>query len=160
MRKTKDLVISQDGSRDNGKLFILTEMPAAQAERWAARAFNSLARSNIEIPDSVAGAGIVGIFVIGMKMLFAMEWAVTAELMDEMLGCVVHVPDIANNPGYTRPLVGSLAVADDVEEVETLILLRQEVFALHAGFTLAEAISKLTSALNPAASSSTETSPA
>lgn len=143
MRKTKELVIEAPG-RDQGKLFILTEMPALQAERWALKAVNGLARANVEIPDTVVGAGIVGVWVMGIKMLFAMDFSVCEELADEMLGCVVFRPD-PGNPTFVRPIVGggALVVEGDVEEVTTLRLLREEVFRLHVGFTLAEAIQKL-----------------
>lgn len=158
MLKTKDVVIEADG-RDRGKVFLLTEMPSARAERWAAKVFNGLARSNVEIPDTVVGAGIVGVWVMGVKMLFAMDFAICEDLMDEMMRCVQFIPD-KTHPEIMRPIIGALAIESDIEEVETRIKLREEVFALHVGFTPAEAISKLTSALNPQDSPNTETSPA
>jgi hypothetical protein len=155
--KTKEIVIETAG-RDQGKAFVLTELPAMQAEKWAARAFNGLARANVEIPDTVVGAGLVGVWVMGIKMLFAMDFAICSELMDEMLSCVQFRPDPAN-PAVLRPIIGKGSAQGDVEEVTTLKELREEVFKLHVGFSLAEIIQKLTSALNPQTSSNTETSP-
>ena len=156
MRKTKYLTISAEG-RDKGKAFLITEMDAFRAEKWGARALNGLARANVEIPDTVAGAGIVGVFVMGLKMLFAMDYAVAEPLLDEMMGCVQYVHSADVPP---RPIVGPNSVAGDVEEPMTLVNLREEVFALHVGFTVAEAVSKLTSVMSPLpTSSNTSTSP-
>lgn len=155
--KSKEVLIEAEG-RDRGKVYVITEMPAAQAEMWAVRAFNGLARANVEIPDTVVGAGIVGVWIMGVKMLFAMDFAVCRDLLDEMMACVEHVPN-PQTPEVRRKLVGNLAIPTDTEEVATRIKLREEVFALHVGFTPAEAISKLTSALKPQDSSSTATSP-
>lgn len=158
-RNTLELVIQAEG-RDKGKLFIITEMSARKAEMWGAKALNALARSNVQIPDSVMGAGIVGVWVMGVKMLFAMDFVIIPELLDEMMACAEFCPEPIGNPNYRRSLVGDLAVEDDVEEVATRIHLREQIFKLHVGFTPAEAISKLTSALSPQASSSAPTSPA
>lgn len=159
MLKTSEVTIPEDGGRDKGKTFVLTEMPALRAERWALKAMNGLARANVEIPDTVVGAGIVGVWVMGVKMLFAMDFSVCEELADEMLTCIAIRPD-PGNPQFLRPLAGAMAVQGDVEEVTTLRLLREEVFRLHVGFTLAEAIQKLRSAITPPGSPSTSTSPA
>jgi hypothetical protein len=150
MRKTKEITISAEG-RDKNKTFLLTEMDAFRAEKWGARALNGLARANVEIPDTVAGAGIVGVFVMGLKMLFAMDFSVAEPLLDEMMGCVqyVHAPGIP-----PRPIIGANAVDGDVEEPMTLVRLREEVFALHTSFTVAEAVSKLTSVMSPLPTSS------
>lgn len=157
MRKTEEVWVTGDG-RDYGKLYVITEMPARQAEMWAFKAFNALARSNVQIPDTVVGAGIVGVWVLGVKMLFAMDFATMPELLEEMMACAQFCPDPVGNRNFLRPLVGDQAIDDDVEEVETRIHLREQIFKLHVGFTPAEAISKLTSALNPVAASSAPTS--
>ena len=52
-RRTKTYVIA-DENRDKGKMFLLTEMPALQAEKWAIRAFLALAKAGLVIPDDVA----------------------------------------------------------------------------------------------------------
>lgn len=149
MRKTKEIIIEAEG-RDRGKTFLLTEMPAEQAELWAARAFNGAARANIEIPESIKGAGIVGVFVVGVKMFLSCDFPTVQELMKEMMACVQYRPE-ADKP-FVRPLA-----SEDIEEVVTRMFLREEVIRLHAGFTLAEAILKLTSVFPVLSSLGTQT---
>ena len=40
----------QDEGRDNGKVFVLTEMPASRAESWAMRALLALMANGVEVP--------------------------------------------------------------------------------------------------------------
>jgi len=129
-RKTKTLVIDQgdDFPRDNGKVFVLTEMPAMQAEKWATRALFALARSGVEIPEGIEGLGWAGVAVVGMRALGGVAFDDVEPLMDEMMGCVQIQPDPRQS--FTRPLI-----VDDIEEVPTLLLLRREVFDLHANFS-------------------------
>ncbi|MCI0152402.1 hypothetical protein KNO81_42165 [Paraburkholderia sediminicola] len=49
-------------------------------------------------------------------------------LLDEMMGCVSIQPNPAD-PKIVRGLI-----PDDIEEVNTRVLLRREVFRLHTGF--------------------------
>jgi len=151
MRKTRELVIDAEG-RDKGKTFILTEMAAEQAELWAARAFNGAARANVEIPESIKGAGIVGVFVIGLKMFLSCDFPTVQELMKEMMDCVQYRPE-PEKP-FTRPLASG-----DIDEVATRLFLREEVIRLHTGFTLAEVLLRLTSAFPVLSSLGTSTSP-
>jgi hypothetical protein len=159
MRKSVTIVIDKEG-RDHGKHFLLTEAPAMKVELWAARAFNGLARANVQIPEEVRGSGVVGVFIMGIKMLVAMEWDVQQGLMNEMLECARYMPD-PMKPEVLRPLIGPGSNPDgDVEEFLTIVHLREEIFALHAGFTLAGVISTLPSAAKQAeAWLSTSTSP-
>lgn len=154
--KTKLIVIDYDG-RDKGKFYLLTEMSSFRAERWATRAFNGMARSNVQIPDTVIGSGIVGVWVMGVKMLFAMDFSICEDLLEEMMSCVQHMPD-QTKPDILRPISGPLSIETDIEEVRTRLRLREEVFALHTDFTPAEALSRLTSAMSPPDSQSAPTS--
>ena len=70
MRKTEIVKVPADwGKRDAGKVFLLTEWPAARAEKWAVRALLALNRSGGEIPLNVAGIGMEGIAVIGIAAI-------------------------------------------------------------------------------------------
>lgn len=129
MRKVKEIVIPDEG-RDKGKTFILTEMPAALAEKWASRAFLALAKSEVDIPDGIAEAGLAGVAVLGFRMLSRMQFTDAEALLDEMFGCVTYRPD-PKNPAYVRA-----PLDDDIEEVRTRLRLRAEVFTLHTGFTI------------------------
>ena len=143
MRKTKTFVVPKDLTyeRDVGKVFQLTEMPASQAERWAFRAFQALARAGVDLPDNVTGAGIA---VVGLKALGTMPFEEAAALMDEMFSCVKIVRDTSH------PEMAFSLMEDDVQEVATRVRLRAEVFELHTGFSFAG--TKPTSTSTPASS--------
>jgi hypothetical protein len=55
-----------------------------------------------------------------------------------MLACVQIIPDAS------RPMVRRALVEDDIEEVTTLLRLREEVLSLHTGFSLRDYRLKLT----------------
>src|SRR5512147_2710546 len=112
MRKTKTVTVNAQ-NRDNGKSFLLTEMPALKAEKWAARAFLALAKSGIELPDSATSNGMAGFASVGFEAIGRLDWADAEPLLDEMMTCV----QISPSPGVVRPLVEG---ADDIEEVTTL----------------------------------------
>lgn len=146
MRREITVTIT-DKNRDSGKVFVLTEMPASVAERWADRAILAVGHSGANI-DYVKGKGVAGIAVLGFKALFGINEASALALADEMFSCVqIKVP------AATRPLV-----EDDIEEVTTRWRLRAEVFALHTGFSLAELTLTLTSAAKSLALLDTKTS--
>lgn len=128
MRKTKIVTIETE-NRDKGKTYLLTEMPAAQAEKWAARAFLALAKSGVEIPDDVAAAGLAGVAVSGLAALSRIDWRDAEPLLDEMMACVKIQEKL-----LTRVLDPN---AEDIEEVATRLLLRKELLELHLGFSLA-----------------------
>nr|DAH84769.1 MAG TPA: Sperm-activating peptide [Caudoviricetes sp.] len=127
-RKTKALTIADEG-RDQGKVFILREMPASQAEKWAMRALLSVARSGIDIGQA-ASQGMQGIALMGVSALLSANWDDAEPLLDEMMSCIEIRPDPAK-VNIVRALI-----EDDIEEVMTRIKLRQEVLELHVGFSL------------------------
>lgn len=129
MRKNILIKIEAEG-RDKGKVFLLREMPAVQAEKWAARAFLAMARSDVDIPADVAGTGMAGIAIVGLKALGGVTFELAEPLMDEMMACVAIVPD----PG--RPEVTRALIVDDFEEVRTILQLRKELLTLHTGFSI------------------------
>lgn len=145
MRKEIRITITDEG-RDKGKTFIITEMAASKAEKWAAKALLAVAHSGVELPDDVQGAGVAGIAVMGLKALTNLKFEDLEPLMDEMFECVMSQPDPAR-PDIKRPLV-----ENDIEEILTRIRLRAEAFTLHTGFSLAGGPSKLNSTAPPAGS--------
>ncbi len=157
-RKFKDVPIPDDRkigddgkpigeiSRDAGKLFVVREMPASQAEKWAMRALLSVARSGIDIGQA-AGQGMLGIALMGVTALLSASWDDAEPLLDEMMACIQIKPD-PSNPNVVRPLI-----EDDIEEVRTRIDLRREVLELHVGFSLSGVVSKPTSETKPTTSS-------
>lgn len=142
MLKERTVAIPLEG-RDKGKVFKITEMPALQAERWAFRVFQALARTGAELPDGIREAGMAGLAVVGLKALGQIQTEEAFLLMDEMMSCVRIVRD-KSIPDMVFPLLET-----DIEEIPTLAYLRMEVFELHSNFSLAGAKQKLISALAP-----------
>lgn len=118
-----------DAGRDQGKVFVITEMPASQAERWAARAFLALSQGGTDIPDAMMDSGMAGIAKMGISLLSKMRFEDAEVLMEEMFGCVQYQPN-PNKPEIVRDLI-----EDDIEEVKTRISLRMEIFKLHVDFS-------------------------
>lgn len=143
MRKTATVVIDAPG-RDHGRCYLLREMPASQAEKWAVRVFLALSRSGVAIPDDVAASGMAGIALLGMQLFAGIKFEDAEPLLDEMFGCISYIPDPAK-PNVVRGLI-----EDDIEEVATRLRLRKEVFGLHVDFSQAGGL--LTSALGLSAS--------
>lgn len=141
-RKTLTVTIppAEEGSenRDAGKVFLLTEMPASEGERWGIRALLALGRAGIEIPDGLANAGMAGVHEMGgLRLGGALHAEDVEPLMDDMMACIQRVPDPAK-PDIVRALVES-----DIEEVGTRLRLRGEVMNLHLGFSIAGVLSTL-----------------
>lgn len=126
-RNTKEIIIA-DAGRDQGKRFLLMEMPARPAEKWATRAFLALARSGVDIPEDIANSGWAGIAIQSLKTIAGVQFAEAEPLMDEMFKCIQFVPDT----GIPRALVDNGTDGDDIEEIKTRIKLRWEVVHLHS----------------------------
>lgn len=132
-RKTITVEITRE-DRDQGKRFLITELPATKAEKWAARALNALLASGIQISDSAAAAGMRGLaasMAQGLSGFSGMPWNLVEPLLDEMMECVQILPN-ANNPAIMRPLI-----EQDIEEVMTRLTLRNAWLELHIGFSFA-----------------------
>jgi hypothetical protein len=156
-RREKQITIEGEG-RDKGKAFVITEMPATAAEKWAIRAFLAMGQSGVEIPDDLAQAGLMGVASMGVRALLGMPWALVEPLLDEMWACIAYIPD-PGRPGTT--ITGHL-LDTQIEDVSTRLLLRQEVLDLHLGFSLAEITSKFRLAMTAGMTddtSDTSTSP-
>ena len=123
-RKQATITIDTQG-RDFGKTFVLTELSAMAAEEWAGRALFAMLNSGVEIPDSIARAGLAGVAALGITSLTKLSFDAAKPLLNDMLACVQVRP----SPNVTRVLI-----EDDIEEVATLLTLRKEVFNLHLSF--------------------------
>jgi hypothetical protein len=132
MRKTVEITITLEG-RDKGKKFLLTEMSAVQSEAWAWRALNAVVNSGIQVPDDIVAAGWSAVAALGLRGILSADYEAAKPLLAEMMGCIQSVQDVG-----TRKLVIGTPESDDIEDVPTLLLLRDEVFRLHAGFSLTE----------------------
>lgn len=140
MRKTALVKITEGDpqtNRDFGKIFVIKEMAAVVAERWATRALLALARSGVQLPENAASAGWAVIAVMGFQALSHANFDDIQPLLDEMWQCVMIQPD-HRHPDLIRHLMWSGADGEgaDIEEIATMLKLRTEVFNLHAGFSL------------------------
>ena len=153
MRKEIDVTITDPG-RDQGKTFHIREMPATRAEKWAMRALLAVARSGVDLPDDFTGMGMQGIALVGIRAITKITFEDAEPLLDEMMECVTIKPDPRN------PAIMLALIEGDIEEIATLVKLRQEVINLHVSFFTSAGPLKSTSQASPASSSSnTKTSP-
>jgi hypothetical protein len=132
MRKTETVTITAEG-RDKGKQFLLTEMPALKAERWAFRALLALAHSGVEMPAGAAEGGMASFAQAGLQALNRLSFDEARPLLDEMWTCVQIIPE-PKNPQIVRPLVVREMEGDDIEDIETIFHLRDRIFRLHTDF--------------------------
>ena len=157
-RRVKEVRIPSDGDgRDKGKVYVIREMSALRAEKWATRALLALVASGVEIPDDVASSGMAGVAAMGVGVFRGVAYEQLEPLMDEMLACISIKPD-PRNPQVERPIDPE---QDDVEELSTLMTLRMEVLETHTGFSVKDAVSKTSARLKAASPPlNTQTSPA
>lgn len=130
-RKTLNYTVTDKG-RDFGKVFVLTEMLASKAERWATRAIFAIMNNNIELPalpaDFEKNASMAILMEMGIKALGSLKFEDAEPLLKEMLDCVQTMPD-PSKPHILRALF-----EEDTEEVMTRIKLRKAVWSLHSDF--------------------------
>lgn len=131
-RATANYTVTDEG-RDQGKVFVITEMPASKAESWAMRALLALMAGGVEVPDGFERMGMAGMAEVGLKAIAGLKWEVAEPLLAEMWECVQIMPD-SGKPHVTRALI-----EQDIEEVATRLKLRMEVWKLHTGFLKAVA---------------------
>jgi hypothetical protein len=142
MRKVETFIVPRDaGNRDAGKVFVLTEMSAAQGDWLAKRVFLALARSGVDIPEEVREQGLAGLAVYGIKALRGIRPEDLKPLEDELMACVKIRPD-PKHPEIVRNLVED---GVDIEEVSTRWRLQSEVIKLHVGFSIAGYLSQAAS---------------
>ena len=140
-RKSKTITISDHGSRDRGKVFLITELPASLAEDWALRAIRLAQRAGADVPEGIQG-GMAGIAAVGILTVLsgADDVDQLRPLLSEMMDCVQIVTD--PKTGFARKLVQD-GVNEDIEEIRTRIMLRKEWLNVHLDFSIADALSEL-----------------
>ena len=89
-RKTETITIDSD-NRDNGKTFVITEMGAEQAERWAIRALLAFGKSGAENGAMASISSLLDgdkdeIF----KAFMRLDFATIEPLLSEMLDCISY----------------------------------------------------------------------
>lgn len=145
-RKTARITINNEG-RDKGKTFVLIELPADQAERWAIRALLGMLQSGADISPEVINGGMASLAAIGLHSLPGVSWDVAEPLLSEMWECIGY-EHVRGAP--LQEIFGGLN--SQIEEVGTRLALRLAVLELHLGFSVPEnsPTSGLTSGANEA----------
>lgn len=127
-------------NRDEGKLFRVTEWPAATADTWITRIGFAFNQGGGSIPLDLHSVGWEGIAIIGINTF--LRGSIRSEemipLFDELFECVAMIRD-KNHPDVATPIISP----DDIEEVQTRWWLRAEVVRVHMGFSPADALSAL-----------------
>lgn len=152
MRKQEHVVVpSEWGGRDAGKMFLIEEMDAARAEKWALRLYLAVKGTTAEIPPEVERLGMVGVAIRGLNAFFAapVKFEELEPLLDEMFTCVRMVRD------PNRADVATALMPSDVEEVRTRAWLRSEVLRVHTNFSFSDALWRLMTILTREDSPST-----
>ena len=142
-RKTKTVVI--ESGRDNGKSFLVTEMPLTKADKWANTALLAMMRGGVDVggvnfpliidtltpsnaPKIDPAGGMLELARISIAGLGNVTETVGQSLLDQLIeDCVQVVP----TGGSARPM---LSVDDEIEDLKTLWTLRKEAFILHIDF--------------------------
>lgn len=110
-------------NRDTGKVFVITEMSAVQAHKWASKALFAILNSGGEIPDEMLKMGLPGIAAAGMGAVSSIPFAVAEPLLDELMSCVKIRQELTPDG---RPLM-----PEDIEEMSTIFDLQGKVLQLH-----------------------------
>jgi hypothetical protein len=162
---TIGMTIAGRPSRDNGGVFMLTEMPAEQAADWFMRAMQFLVRSGMDVPPHIFEAGPAGFFAMGIGTALAglskAPWFEVKPLLAELLGCVTTY----QAPGASAPIAGWEVIKTQIQEPATIFRLYEEVVSLSLGFSLVERfstyrtlVSTMMAAISPGQSTETSTS--
>lgn len=154
MRKVEVVTVPNWGTRDDGKLFRITEKDAIAAEKWAMRMFIAIKGTGGQMPEGVQQLGMVGIAITGINAFLAapVSYAEIEPLLDDLLACV----SIVRHP--QRPDIAQPLMPDDIEEPRTVAWLRSEVLRVHTGFSFADGLSSLLSSIRmPSADTSQST---
>lgn len=142
-RKTKTLVI--ESGRDQGKSFLITEMPVTRADKWANKALCNLLKAGID-PKSVnvnllintidpnqevkidRMGGMLELATLLGRAVGGIPYEILQDLKDELIDeCVQIIP----SGGSPRQF---LSIDDELESLLTLESLRKEALLIHIDF--------------------------
>lgn len=143
-RKTKTLVI--ESGRDQGKSFLITEMPVTRADKWANTALLAMLRGGVDVSDvnfplivdTITSkddapkidpmGGMLELARITIAGLGNVTETVGQELLDQLINDCAQV---ISSGGVVRQM---LSIDDEIEDLKTLWMLRKESFLLHIDF--------------------------
>lgn len=129
MIREMDYTITTEGP-DKGKVFVISRMPAFQAERWG-RSFlyGATAGTPLEARAVYAGAiAEVARSAVGLNVLRSMDPVFSDPLEKELRDCIKIKPD------PERPSITRFIIDGDFEDISTFIELQQKAFEFNTGF--------------------------
>lgn len=136
-RQIRDVIVDMDGD-DKGKVFRITAMDAWAAEEWGMRALTVMNRANVDLPADALGGGILAIAAYGVRALLSADFDAAKPLLDQMMDTVEFLPAPVAEPNIKRSVYEG-----DIQEVGTILWLRDHVLEINTGFSAAAVISKL-----------------
>jgi hypothetical protein len=138
-RKQNTIIIDTD-NRDKGKTYLIKEMDAFSADKWAFKALSAINMSNVDLSffgglDSLTKSGMQGVFevskVLGgvINLLQSIDEEKLDTIIDDLHYCCYFIPTPGAPP---RPIMDK--IDGDIEEVSTLFKLKVEALVLHLDF--------------------------
>jgi hypothetical protein len=125
MLKTIEFKIEK--GRDKGKLFLITEMTARQADIWSTKAMFAITKGGIAMPE-MTSTGMAGLARAGLPALLLAPYDTIEPLLNELMACVKIIPN-PNDKSVLRPLID-----EDIEDYSNYTVLRDKVFGLMTDF--------------------------
>lgn len=149
MRKKEIVKVPADYGRDAGKVFVITEWPAARAEDWALRALISYNRGGGQIPIEAIQGGMESIFWMGVNTFLRgqMQADEVIPILNQLFECITIVRDpnakaVDGSGVVTHPVMDT-----DIAEIKTRLWLRSEVLRVHTNFSVSDLLSRLISGM-------------
>lgn len=130
----KEIFITIEKGRDQGKVFKVVEMSATAIEKWAGRALLVLVAGNAEVDvRELRRTSNAAALLTALKgSLSSLEWARVEPLLDALVPQISAVPD-PNRRDAVIPLTLT-NIDHHIEDVATLVRLRGEVLRLSLDF--------------------------
>ena len=137
MRKTTEYIINDKDNkknRDNGKVFLIEEMPAYIAERWCYKALSGMIQGGLDVSlvaNAIEFASEI-MALLSLANFFRIDEATQNQLLDELMKYITIIPD--NGKGKPRKLIAGTQDSDDIQEASTLMELKLEALELNLNF--------------------------
>lgn len=130
----KTATYSITSGRDKGKNFLITEMPAIQADEWAHRLIEQAANSGVNLKnvdvlnlDTKSMSGMIEIGAAIFSILGRIPYETSRDMKFELLNrCVKIVP----TGGQPRQCLWE----QEIEDFQNFTLLAAEALKVHIGF--------------------------
>lgn len=130
----KTATYSITSGRDKGKNFLITEMPAIQADEWAHRLIEQAANSGVNLKnvdvlnlDTKSMSGMIEIGAAIFSILGRIPYETSRDMKFELLNrCVQIVP----TGGQPRQCLWE----QEIEDFQNFTLLAAEALKVHIGF--------------------------